>query len=88
MTTSKHPKITIYTSHVEFDEPLAIYSTDKVELDYKYGIVAVVNSAGKVKERTRFREIRHGSSTTTGSGQDTRVVGEGSSQEDTVELRA
>jgi len=71
-----------------FKKSLVVGATDHLEFDEVRKEVRVVNLHGKVKDKTTYKyvELVDGPQTTAGTGEDTRGMGEGSSEGDTKKV--
>lgn len=71
-----------------FRKTLTVGLTDTLEFDHTRQEVRVVNLHGKIKDKTTYRyvELVDGTQTTAGDGQDTRGLGEGSSEGNTEQV--
>lgn len=67
MTRAKGVRVPTHScTRVTFKEPLALYSTDVVELDFSTHRALITNRAGKVKASVPFKVEADGTETTAG----------------------
>lgn len=89
MTFVKHEVMSVkHIGRYMFKKTLNVGLTDTIEFDHPRKEVRLVNLHGKIKDKTTYtyRETVDGTQTDTGAGQDTRGLGEGSSEGDSEQV--